>query len=326
MRDLWVWPYELVAGGRLNARTERVVYEGALVREGAGFGCVHCWPELGDPTLEECLADLAGAREFALVKRTVACLEADGAARTAGRSLFEGLEVPESHATLPNLSEEALHEAVERGFSTFKVKARGNGIETLREIRRFMQQGPGCWRVDFNEGGEVFSLLDELSGWTEEEKGAIDFLEDPVPYDGGLWEYFGKESGVALANDRNVGGDRGDSQVLVVKPAVDEMVTLDQLYPEGKVVIEPGASTLDYAKEVIVTSYMEHPVGQVFAAWEAARAELVGTCGLQTHGLFEPNEFTEVLGEVGPKFRVPKGPGLGFGDLLEKLPWTKLKR
>lgn len=324
--DLWVWRYALEAEGPLNSRTGRVVYRGALVRRGSGFGCVHPWPELGDPELEDCLEDLAGEQRHRLVKRTIACLDADAAARREGKSLFENIEVPKSHATLPVLTDEALQEALERGFSTFKVKGQGDGIETLRTIRRLIGQGLGRWRVDLNERGEVFSLLEEFLGWTEQEKAWIEFLEDPVPYDGGLWEYFGKECGIALANDRNMHRDRGDSLVLVVKPAVNEVIDMATLHGGGEVVLPPGQSRPRYQ---VVTSYMDHPVGQAFAAWEAGRAAARhevwhDCCGLQTHGLFKPDAFTARLGEVGPDFQVPEGTGLGFDDLLEGLPWTKL--
>lgn len=307
--DLWVSRYALEAGGRLNSRTDRVLFRGALVRRGAGFGCVHPWPELGDPVLEECLVDLAGARRHRLVQRTVACLEADAAARMEGRSLFEGLGVPESHATLPELSEEVLVKAVERGFSRVKVKSRGTGEETLSEVRRLSVKWPRVrWRIDFNEGGKGEAILSELATWTAEEKRAIDFLEDPVPYRGRAWEVLAREGGLPLANDRWIESERGESAFLVVKPAVN------QLIDRGRVKVA----------QQVVTSYMDHPFGQAFAAWEAARAGVKTVCGLQTHGLFKPDAFTEMLGEVGPTFRVPEGTGLGFDDLLEKLPWERL--
>jgi O-succinylbenzoate synthase len=80
---------------------------------------------------------------------------------------------------------------------------------------------------------------------------------------------------------------------------------------------------------VVLTSYMDHPLGQAFAAWEAARLALqfpglVGICGLQTHHLFEPDGFVELLGPWSPQFQAPPGTGLGFDDLLAALPWTPL--
>lgn len=304
MGDLWIWKYQLRAAGALNSRTKRQVYEGALVRKGAGFGCVHPWPELGDLCLDDCLADLAGRGESRLVKRTLSCLREDAMARESGRSLFAGMAVPKSHATLRELSEASLDEAVERGFGCVKIKSGLESVTDLQKVRNFQKQWPQLrWRIDFNESGEACELLKEFAGWSGEEKEAIDFLEDPVTYHGGDWQKLGRESGVALANDRHADEDGGDSEFLVIKPAVNEV-------PQRT--------------KVVVTSYMDHSFGQAFAAWEAGRAGVDEICGLQTHGLFERDGFGEMLGEVAPGFTVPEGTGLGFDDLLAKLPWVKL--
>lgn len=289
----------------MNARTGRLGYEGALVRGGAGFGCLHPWPELGDPTVEDCLADFAGERRFALVKRTMACLAADGEARQAGRSLFEELEVPPSHATLPALNRAVLEEAVARGFDRVKVKAGRAVRRELAALRKFLGDFPDLrWRLDFNGTGRVGELVEIFDEWSDEECGKIDFLEDPVAYGGDDWRRLGGETGMPLANDREVEAERGDSGVLVIKPAVNEMRA---------------------GQRVVVTSYLDHPLGQVFAAWEAARAGVTEVCGLQTHGVFARDPFTEALGPVQPRFQIPGGTGLGFDDLLEGLPWKKVK-
>lgn len=304
MGDLWVWRYALEAAGGLNARTGRRIYEGALVRDGTGFGCVHPWPELGDATLAECLDDLAGEGKLRLVRRTLACMKADGAARAEGRSLFEGLVVPSSHATLPFFDEERVAEAVQRGFSHVKVKAGRELERELAEVRRLISKWPNLrWRVDLNEMGKVEELVRVFEGWSEEERAAVDFLEDPTRYHVTGWAELRRATGISLANDRRMNEDEGDSEFLVVKPAVHEM-------PEK-------------GRRRVVTSYLDHPLGQVFAAWEAARAGVEEVCGLQTHGVFGRSEFTEGLGEVEPEFVIPEGDGLGFDDLLEGLPWVK---
>ncbi len=304
MGDFWIWNYELRALGVLNSKTTRRVYAGALVRNDSGFGCLHTWPELGDPTLAECLVDLAHGQESSLVRRTLDCIRADGRAREENCSLFEGLQVPSSHATLPLLNESVLSEAVERGFTYVKVKGgKGGGLD-LRRIRLMISMYPDLkWRIDFNEDGDVGELLEELSSWSEPEKAAIDFLEDPVPYFSNDWERLVKESGLTMGLDRNLEKASSDIEVQVIKPAVQKMKS---------------------GRRVVVTSYMDHPVGQAFAAWEAARAEVKEICGLQTHRLFEGNVFIEALGDFSPEFKIPDGTGLGFDDLLEALPWTKL--
>ena len=102
---------------------------------------------------------------------------------------------------------------------------------------------------------------------------------------------------------------------MIIKPAIDEPFLLAE-------------AAMKNAQRVVLTGYMDHPVGQTFAAWEAARLGLqfpglVGICGLQTHHLFEPDAFTEMLGPWSPKFQIPEGNGLGFDDLLDELPWTR---
>jgi O-succinylbenzoate synthase len=121
---------------------------------------------------------------------------------------------------------------------------------------------------------------------------------------------------VKLAVDREAAPLSVSAQVMVIKPAIDEPFLLAE-------------AAIQNRQKVVLTSYMDHPVGQTFAAWEAARLGLQfpglpGICGLQTHHLFEPDEFTEMLGPWSPVFQPPAGTGLGFDDILEALPWAPI--
>jgi O-succinylbenzoate synthase len=116
--------------------------------------------------------------------------------------------------------------------------------------------------------------------------------------------------------DREASTQSSAAQVMVIKPAIDEPFLLAE-------------AAIAHRQKVVLTSYMDHPLGQTFAAWEAARLGLQflglpGLCGLQTHHLFEPDAFTECLGPWSPDFTAPAGNGLGFDDLLDALPWTRL--
>ncbi len=129
----------------------------------------------------------------------------------------------------------------------------------------------------------------------------VDFVEDPCPYDGATWSALRESTGLRLALDR---GDAEEGvDVLVVKPAVQE-------WPQTE-------------KEIVVTSYMDHPVGQYFAAYVAALHDL-GVCGLFTHVLYEPADFTEAIRADGARLLPPPGTGVGFDDLLAALPWKRL--
>ncbi len=297
----WISPYELESARPLNSRTDRRIYRGALVRIGSGYACLHPWPELGDAGLEECFADLAGEQRLPLVKRSRHCAKVDGQAREDGRSLFEGLEIPDSHFLMPELSEGKLEESIARGFSVVKVKAGRDIGKEMEEIRVLGALGPGVkWRVDFNERGKCPELREILAGWTREELARIDFLEDPSPFDPKEWGTLP----VGVANDREMARDRGSSQVLVVKPAVDEI-------------------PVETSQRIVVTSYLDHPLGQCFAAYEAGRAGVREICGLQSHFVYSATEFSEKLGELGPGFQGPVGTGLGFDELLEGLDWRE---
>ena len=309
--------YRLKSRGLLNSISNRRYFDGALIQIDGGYGCIHPWPELGDPTLEKCLADLAGARHWPIVRRAIRCAEYDRVARNFENSLFEEMEVPKSHATLAKPDAANIALAAEAGFTTVKLKA-GRDLTTEANFLETMAgEFPDLkWRVDFNESPTPEQAAEFLLGLAEKTRMMIDFVEDPCPYSGPVWTELRRKTRMNLAVDREAGPSSSAAQVMVIKPAIDEPFLL-------------GESAITHNQRVILTGYMDHPLGQTFAAWEAARLGLqfpglVGLCGLQTHHLFEPDAFTETLGPWSPDFKIPEGTGLGFDDLLEALPWTRL--
>ena len=64
---------------------------------------------------------------------------------------------------------------------------------------------------------------------------------------------------------------------------------------------------------------MDHPIGQLHAAYVAARSAPEAVCGLVTHVLYESDPFIERMRIDGTRLVVPD-----FTDLLEALPWKKL--
>jgi O-succinylbenzoate synthase len=311
-----IWRYRLKARGLLNAISRRREFDGVLIRIDGGYGCIHPWPELGDPSLEKCLADLAGARRWPIVRRAVRCAEYDRVARVYQHSLFEEMEIPASHATMVKAEDAQIARAVEAGFATVKLKTGRDLAAESKFLDAMTTEYPTVkWRLDFNEALEVADAAEFLSGLAEKTRAAIDFAEDPCPYAESTWNELYRQTNVMLAVDREAAPLSTAAQVMVIKPAIDEPFLLAE-------------AAVRNHQRVVLTSHMDHPVGQAFAAWEAARLELqfpglVGLCGLQTHFLFEPDAFTEMLGPWSPTFQVPEGHGLGFDDLLEALPWTR---
>lgn len=316
-QDIWISPYRLKSRGFLNSVSSRREFVGVLIRAGDGYGCIHPWPELGDPPLEKCLEDLQGRRFWPIVRRAMRCAEYDDAARRAEESLFEEMEVPPSHATLVMADAREVASAVEAGFRVVKMKAGRDVVKEVAFLKEMAEQYPRLkWRLDFNESldlGEAERFLDELG---EAVRRKVDFLEDITAFSETSWAALWKKYRVPLAVDMEAAPHRKAAQVTVIKPAVDEPFLL-------------GEAAAMNSQRVVMTSYMDHPLGQAFAAWEAARLELmfpglVGICGLQTHHLFEKDAFVERLGDWKPEFKVPGGTGLGFDDELAALPWMKL--
>jgi len=303
--NIWISRYQLKSEETINARSGRRVFEGALIRKGPGFSSLHPWPELGDPDLEECLEDLKHGGEHPLVRKALIWLKADAAAREAGRSLFEGQVPARSHATLPVLSRERVAEAARKGFTHVKSKAGRQLPDELETIRALGKEFPDLkWRIDFNGCGTYEALNAIFSKWSREELKRVDFLEDPIPENFEEWVILSEETGMMMAEDRFHDPVGSSARVSILKPAVD-------LIEDG-----PGRR--------VVTSYMDHPVGQCFAAWESLIVSQDEVFGLQTHDLFEKNVFSELLGESGPEFMIPEGIGIGFDDCLEDQEWCVL--
>jgi len=304
----------------MNAQSVRHEHHGALIRikhqgkRGAyGYGCIHPWPELGDAPLEWQLEMLKHGGSSPLIRAARACAEADASARFEGVSLFADLKVPRSHATLP-MDEVDFQVAVDAGFDVVKVKL-GRNLEQespfiLEQAARYPQLR---WRMDFNGTQNLTDIERMVSGWDGALRSKIDFLEDAYSSDESLPVNLAEICGVPLAVDRDIDLGQGAFQVAVIKPAVNEVQALLERFHRER-------------KRVVMTSYMDHPLGQSYAAWQAALAakaypDLLDTCGLITHGLFEPNEFTEILGLPCPEYKISDGSGLGFDNELSSLPW-----
>lgn len=154
-------------------------------------------------------------------------------------------------------------------------------------------------RIDFNARltpSEFLRVAETLP------KERIDFIEDPCPYDAAVWASLREQTGLRLALDRF----EGVADVLVHKPA------LPPAFPR-------------FDGEVVVTSYMDHPVGQFFAAYVAATNRVSARNGLCTHVLYEPDAFIERIRMDGARLLPPEGTGIGFDDLLAELSWEKLR-
>lgn len=159
-------------------------------------------------------------------------------------------------------------------------------------------------RLDFNARltpAEFSRLAESLP------RERIDFVEDPCPYAHDVWRTLRGRTGLRLAFD---------IQPATRDPAPDAFDVL---------IHKPARQTAFPAHEdVVVTSSMDHAIGQFYSAWVAASHDVNSRCGLMTHALYEPDAFFERIERDGARLLAPRGTGLGFDDLLERLPWKSI--
>jgi O-succinylbenzoate synthase len=211
--------------------------------------------------------------------------------------LFDGVTVPRSHWP-------AAAGDPPPGFDTVKVKMPGGSWPEGYRLR-----------LDFNASvdAETFSRIAETLP-----RERIDFVEDPCPYDEEVWDRLREQTGLRLALDR---------ASAVVPPASRRLI---RRLAADFVVVKPAVEDLPETDlPIIITSYMDHPIGQLHAGYVASaagrrrisRRDAGGTCtcGLVTHVLYEPDAFIERMTIADGRLVPPD-----FTELLESLPWKKL--
>lgn len=265
---------------------------GALLKINGGYADCHPWPELGDLPIEEQLNLLKEGVKTALTKRSLHYAGLDREARKRKISLFQGLKIPKSH----------LYSEASSG--TIKIKVGRHPVKDLELLKCFVGK-PLTLRLDANERftEEQFSIFLEMITPLHKQ---IEFIEDPFPYDPKRWKAYTQ---VPLACDRqsDIALQYPDSQkVLIVKPAIND--------PE---------KYKNASNKLVVTSYLDHPFGQVCAAYEAARLTQE-VCGLLSHLVYPNDRFSQSLSIVERRLIPPKGTGFGFDSLLNTLSWEPL--
>ncbi len=325
-RLIQIHRYTLTPRSAPNSRSLATPRQGCLLRAdfpGIGLGYADCfpWPELGDAPLEAQLESLNTGHLTPITERSIFFAHQDAQARRKGVSLFEGLTIPPSHllvTQLESLKEAELIAAAKAGFQLIKAKVGKSPDQEIRIIKNLdpLVKTLGLkWRLDFNSSLNLESMHTFLNGLNQAVD-RIDFLEDPIPFDLQTWENLSKTWKVRLALDRIEPQElprieQAQVDVLVIKPASQNPEQICALAQKI------GAS-------VVFTSSMDHPLGQICAAWSAAQAAQRGTVLVETAGLlsqhaYESHPWSEAIRCTGPKFIAPKEPGFGLGETFEAL-------
>jgi len=315
-------PYTLYSRGALNAVSHRHEFHGALILMNEGVGCLHPWPEFGDATVVEQLDVLRSGGTSKVIERALHMATVDGEARRKGVSLFAGLEVPPSHYSWDKNQPIApqIHRIKEEGWGALKGKGSRDVADVwhwLDHLDEWLGDADVKVRVDFNSCLEAGDFEGLMHGFSKKALARLDFIEDPFAYDPEEWMDMQERHGVRLALDKAVRGARHGFDVAVLKPARREWRDI-------------VAGILPQEVKLMMTSAMDHAIGQSFAAYEAALAwkemgDRITLCGLCTEHLFANDVFFERISSRGGRLAVDRsGTGLGFDEPLRKLAWLRL--
>ena len=300
------------------------VRNGALLRfefsEGVGYADCHPWTEFGDLSLGDQLKNLSAGILTDLTKCSLSCAKIDRDGRNAKRNCLSDLEIPRSHflvTSLSSLSEDRLNDLWSDGFRELKLKVGRDPIKEADQINNLFQSSKLFQlRLDFNGLTTIDQTRAFISKLDAKISSQIEFIEDPIDGEAGEWFELQDELGHTLARDlMNVPNSEAHYFVRIAKPAVQDVLQLVREEPQSV--------------ELVVTSYMDHPIGQAHAAFAAAMLhkkipDRTLLPGLLHHHVYEPNSFSELLTHRSPVFKPIDGTGFGFDQLLEGQTWKAL--
>jgi len=334
--DIHYSPYELKLKDFPTADSRR----GALLFVDGGYADLHPWPELGDLPIEEELEALKNGVPTNLGEKSLEFAKIDALAREKGINLLNEVPKTKNHLHIgrpsANFDFEALKRELELGaYDRVKLKVSDFlsplEFETFKKLVRLSTESKNLKiRLDLNYsfGDRAQDFEDLLSTFSVDELDAIDFIEDPFLFEDYTWARVAEKFQIRLALDRgdlelkieaDLRDDKGHPSfaVVVIKPALEESATI----------VQAAAKNM---RRVLFTSYLDHPLGQVCAAYEAGLALkehplLIDDCGLLSHRAYQSHSYSEALRVDKNVLVGAEGLGWGFDSLLSKVSWQKLR-
>lgn len=290
----------------------RVVFNDGLI----GYADCHPWPELGDHSVIEQLRGLQQRDVTPLMRCSLVFARLDAEARHEKKSLMAGLKVPLSHYLIMDLlSMDSSHidQIIAQGFTHVKIKLGEHLPQEAAHLLKLFLDSPLKIRLDLNEKLSHNEYRSFLKTIRKLEK-SIDYVEDPFPFDPLVWKQFMQESPIPLACDRKAltANFSPDSVSFLILKSALHSIDLFNKFPKDK---------------IIITSYLDHPLGQLAAAYTAAQIDSnqQKIHGLLSHYVYQPTNFSQGLSQQGPQFVAPSGIGFGYEELLHDCKWVALE-
>jgi O-succinylbenzoate synthase len=289
-----------------------------------GYGDLHPWPELGDASWEDQLAGLRQGRISSMLEQSIWLARRDAVLRKQGKNIFEGLPTVKNNYLVSDASTEPpglITKLKAEGFETVKVKV-GRNLKVEGElISQLGRDGAFKVRIDFNGAGTWQTYEKFMSGLDKVALQRVQYVEDPFQYDEQAWVEARKFCPLAIDNQfHRVNFKTLKScpfDIVILKPAKMDVNSITQ---------ESVVRDL----KMVVTSYMDHPVGVMHALSVACELKKIYPQrmldpGCLTMRLFQMDSYSAEVVVTGPYLKRTQGRGIGFDQLLAKESWTQIK-
>lgn len=303
--------YQLISKTSLNRLNASKYQSGFLIKVSenacSAYADYFPWKVFGDLS---CKQAMKAIKEGNLNNHLLAAFEKikiELKAKGAQRSLFsKDLSIP-MQFTLTEANFNTFNKAYQQGFKTFKVK-----MDDSKEKVAFLEKIKGfkvTLRLDFNllfqDAAAAIKYIHSLS---DDLLDKIEYFEDLLPLR--LYPFFKEE-------------------FPHIKLALDQELTLTNYEQADFVVLKPAKFSLEQArlieKPLILSSYMDHPIGILWAGYYYQELKLSNPAGLYTFPLYQKTPFHSLfkVTQANLRFNIT-GHGLGADHLLETLTWNNL--
>ncbi len=321
--------YQLKPFKALNAKSIKANRNGYLINIefkniGNGYSDLFSWPELGDLDVRLLLENIKNSKFNIHTYKTIYFAYIDACYRAKNLNIFSNFTFPKNHYTevdISLLNLKKIEKIKNDGFELIKIKLSKGEIENTEKLTRFFNNIKSSQlkiRIDFNNSLDS-DLLENFLNKFYNFLNIIDFIEDPYfLFFKDREKYKSKFSLLSLAIDRLNLEDYSNNVDLnvdyfILKPAIQNFIDKKFSVP------------------VVISSYMDHPLGQLSALYEAGLfnqgclADKM-SCGLLTHQFYEMNEYAETLTIQNTRLLPSlEGTGFGFNSLLKNEHWKELK-
>ncbi|WP_338636134.1 hypothetical protein [Spirobacillus cienkowskii] len=328
--------YELEPISSLNSKSKEMLRrDGCLFRIhfkdlGIGYSDCFSWPELGDTSLSEKVKMVQVGKMDFHIEKSFSIAKTDAFYRFNRENAFKKLCLIKNHFTCVNfnlLTTNFIENLRKEGFEYIKLKCGFNLEKEASFLKKIVPILKICnikVRLDFN-GSCSFDGMYQFLQSLDKNLSVISFIEDPFKNINNEWmqiKQFFPDLGIALDRTNNNSDYCNKNEAydyLILKPAIqnhDEILNCKHYNIERK--------------KILFTSYMDHPLGQLSALYEASEYynsnhNNTQICGFLTHDLYKKNSYSERI-KVNFSQIVPPQEGFGFGfdDLLENENWRKI--